>query len=104
MENRFITANDYQRLKGLMEFAALKVKMPEIANQLYSQIQAAKMLPQERIPKNVITMNSRVLLKEISNGREAEITITYPQDADSKERKVSVFTSIGIASLGRRVG
>ena len=96
--------NDYQRLIGLMEFASLKVKMPEIVNRLYNQINAAKMLPQEQISKNVITMNSRVLLKELSNRREAEITITYPQDADSRERRVSVFTPIGIALLGRQVG
>jgi regulator of nucleoside diphosphate kinase len=62
------------------------------------------MLPQERISERVITMNSRVLLKEMSNGRETEVTITYPQDEDNIERKVSVFTAIGIALLGRQVG
>jgi regulator of nucleoside diphosphate kinase len=99
-----ITINDYQRLSGLIEFASLKAKMPEIVKRLYRQMQGAEMLPQEQMSKNVITMNSRVLLKEMSNGREAEITITYPEHADSKEKKVSVFTPIGIALLGRKVG
>lgn len=105
MENRMlITTNDYQRLTGLIEFSSLKMKMPEIVTRLYNQFKGAKMLPQERISKSVITMNSRVLLKEMSNGREAEITITYPQDADNRERKVSVFSPIGVALLGRQVG
>lgn len=105
MENRiYITTNDYQRLTGLVEFASLKVKMPEIVNRLYDEFKVAKMVPQEQIFESVVTMNSRVLLKEISNGREAEITVTYPQDADVRERKVSVFSAIGVALLGRRVG
>jgi regulator of nucleoside diphosphate kinase len=98
-----LTINDYQRLTGLIEFSSLKVKIPEIVNRLYHEFKSAEMLPQEKISPSVITMNSRVLLKEVSFGREAEITITYPQDADNKEGKVSVFTPIGIALLGRQV-
>lgn len=99
-----ITTNDYQRLTGLIEFASLKLKMPEIVNRLHNEFKGAKMLSQEGISESVITMNSRVLLKEVSNGREAEITITYPQDADNRERKVSVFSPIGVALLGRQAG
>ena len=105
MENTMlITVNDYQRLTGLVEFASLKTKMPEIVNRLFSELKGAKMLPQENISNSVVTMNSRVLLKEVSNGRAAEITVTYPEDADNRERKVSVFSPIGIRLLGRQVG
>ena len=105
MEKRMvITVNDYQRLTGLTEFAALKERMPEIATRLYKQLTGAKMVSQELISHGIITMNSRVLLKDAVNGREAEITITYPQHADNRERKVSVFSSIGKALLGKQVG
>ena len=105
MESKLLmTINDYQRLTGLIEFASLKKKMPAMVKRLYNKFKVAKMLPQDRILKNVITMNSRVLLKEIFNGREAEVTITYPQDADGREGKISVFTPIGDALLGRQVG
>jgi regulator of nucleoside diphosphate kinase len=105
MEKRMIiTINDYQRLTGLVEFASLKTKMPEIVSRLYEGLANARMIPQKSISVNVITMNSRVLLKDISGGRTAELTITYPQDADSRERKVSVFSKIGIALLGKQVG
>jgi len=99
-----ITINDYQRLMGLMEFASLKTKMPDVATRLYKELVKAEMISQERIPANVITMNSRVFLRDVSGEREAELTITYPQDADNKERKVSVFSSIGISLLGKKVG
>ena len=99
-----ITINDYQRLMGLMEFASLKTKMPDLATRLYKELVKAETIPQERIPANVITMNSRVFLRDVSGEREAELTITYPQDADNKKRKVSVFSSIGISLLGKQVG
>ncbi len=99
-----ITVNDYQRLTGLMEVDSLKEKMPEIATRLYKQLTGAKMVSQELVSRDIITMNSRVLLKDVVNGREAEVTITYPQHADHRERKVSVFSSIGLALLGKQVG
>lgn len=99
-----ITINDYQRLNGIIEFASLKKKMPEIVNRLLKQFKVAQMLSQETISGDVITMNSRVLVKDLVSGREAEITITYPHDADNREGKVSIFSPIGVALLGRKVG
>ena len=99
-----ITINDYQRLLGLIEFASLTGKMPAIISNLYKGLVSAKMLPQTNISSDVVTMNSRILLKDILNEREADVTITYPQDADNRERKISVFSSIGVALLGRKVG
>lgn len=99
-----ITINDYQRLLGLIEFASLSGKKPEVVSHLYKQLVTAKMVPQVNISREVVTMNSRMLLKDILNEREAEVTITYPQDADNRERKISVLSSIGVALLGRQVG
>lgn len=99
-----ITINDYQRLNGIIEFASLKKKMPEIVNRLLKQFKVAQMLSQETISGDVITMNSRVLVKDLVSGREAKITITYPHDADNREGKVSIFSPIGVALLGRKVG
>jgi regulator of nucleoside diphosphate kinase len=105
MEDKIlITINDYQRLNGLIGFASLKEKMPDIVNRLNNKFKTAKMLAQDRISGSVITMNSRVLLQEISQSRQAEVTITYPQDADGREGKISVLSPIGLALLGRQVG
>lgn len=97
-----ITVNDYQRLMGLMESASLKTKMPELANQLIENLGAAKLLPPCEIKNNIVTMNSSVKLKDLKNRIEVEIKITYPQDAKPRERRVSVFSEIGLALLGRK--
>lgn len=97
-----ITINDYERLSGLIEFSSLNTKIPEIVSRLHVKFKAADMLPQDRILATVVTMNSRILLKELSNSRAAEITLTYPHDADGREGKISVLSLIGIALLGRQ--
>lgn len=100
----FITVNDYQRITGLIEFAALQNKNREIADRLMKELKYAKTFPQDKISDNIVTMNSRVLLHDVASGREVEVTITYPQDADSREQKISVFSTIGVALLGCREG
>ena len=100
----FITVNDYQRITGLIEFASLQNKSPEIADRLLKELKVAKTFEQDKISGNIVTMNSRALLREVASGREIEITVTYPQDADSREQKVSVLSPIGVALLGCREG
>lgn len=104
MKQMLVTVNDYRRLLDQMEFASIKVSNALIVEQLYDALMNAKMLPPENIASNVVTMNSRVLLRELCSGREAELTITYPKDADNRKRKVSVFSEIGIALLGQQAG
>lgn len=89
---------------GLIDLASLKTKMPKIVNQLCYTMASARKLPPERISKTVVTMNSRVLLEELSSKKQIEITITYPQDSNNAERKVSVFSPIGVALFGRQAG
>jgi regulator of nucleoside diphosphate kinase len=101
-DNMIVTLNDYQRLMGLIEITASKAKVPEIVSKLYANLCAARMLPQEDIDRNVITMNSRVRLKDLANQRETEITLTYPVDAAPIERRVSVLSEIGLSLFGRR--
>ena len=97
-----ITINDYQRLLGFVELASFKTKMPVVTNKLVERLGTAKLFPQNQIAKNVITMNSRVKLKDLRTNWVAEVTITYPQDADARERRVSVFSEIGLALLGQK--
>jgi regulator of nucleoside diphosphate kinase len=100
--NLTVTVNDYQRLMGFVELASLKSRMPIVTDQLVEKLNTAQLLPQKQIAKSIITMNSRVKLRDVANQREAEITITYPQEAEPREARVSVFSEIGLALIGRK--
>lgn len=105
MENKmFVTINDYQRLIGLIEFSSIKSRYPDLIDRLLRDLKTAKMLAQENISSKIVTMNSRVRLKELSSGKEKDITIAYPHDANGKEGRISVVSHAGAALLGRQEG
>ena len=79
--------NDYQRIIGMIEIAAMRTKIPDAVDRLLTNLKGARMLPQENISGDIITMNSRARLTELSSGKEIEITVTYPQDADNLLKK-----------------
>ncbi len=102
--NKIVTIPDYERLMSRRYYALLHAKMPEIVEHFFLELMYAQLQDQTKISERVITMNSRVLLKELKKGKKIELNITYPEEANDLERKVSVFSQIGTALLGRVVG
>jgi len=96
-----VTINDYYRLMSLLEFTILMGKMPDIQSRLYDRLVLAKTFSQEAIDQTIVTMNSRVRLKDLHSQRETEVTLTYPREALPTERRISIFSEIGITLLGR---
>jgi regulator of nucleoside diphosphate kinase len=86
----------------LVEGSTFKKKTPDIVASLSRRLSDARKIQQQTIARGVVTMNSKVFLKEIKSGRENEITITYPNSAEPRERRVSVLSAIGLALLGRK--
>jgi regulator of nucleoside diphosphate kinase len=97
-----ITINDYNRLIHLMDLSDTKAKSPDIAIKLHSKISGARTFSQENIDSGVVTMNSRVHLKDLKNGWQTEITLTYPHEAEPRDRRVSVLSEIGVALIGHQ--
>src|SRR5690349_5360085 len=94
-----ITIDDYNRLIRLMDLSDTKAKAPDIAIKLHSKISGARTFSQQNIDAGVVTMNSRVHLKDLNNGWQTEITLTYPHEAEPRERRVSVLSEIGVALI-----
>lgn len=104
MKRRLITDNDYERLDMLLMTHGKEHKNSELFKKLSVELLSAEILPHENISSKVITMNTRVRLRELGSKKEIEVTITYPKDANGHERKVSVFSEVGLALLGRSLG
>ena len=71
---------------------------------LQDELNRARVVEPHRIPNNVITMNSVVTIKYLTTRKEFTIRLVYPEDADAKENRVSVFAPVGAALLGYRKG
>ena len=95
----YLTQNDMDRLLELVE--AYPGKRFE---QLESELLRANVVPREKIPQDVVTMNSRVIFENESTGERREVTLVYPGSADIDAGRISILVPIGTALLGLRVG
>lgn len=99
----YITENDRLRLKKLISNALLEgLQSDKSFGELNCEIEKAKIVEIEDLPKDIVTMNSKILI--VMNGNEEEVTLVYPQDADLIEDKISILSPIGTAILGYREG
>ncbi|MDD3653557.1 MAG: nucleoside diphosphate kinase regulator [Desulfotomaculaceae bacterium] len=101
----FITELDRERLQKLIYKAKeFKKGHDEYLRNLEQELSRAQVVPSEKIPRDAITMNSKVLLRELESGEEMIYTLVYPADADLTKDKISVLAPVGTAILGFREG
>jgi len=107
MEQRtiFVTELDMKRLNDmLMSGDVSHDRDNEHLRELEEELQQAIVVPPKDIPGDVITMNSKVRLKDLDSGKEMTYTLVYPPDADASQNKISVLAPIGTALIGFKVG
>jgi regulator of nucleoside diphosphate kinase len=107
MQTRTIHMTEYdeKKLRALLSEARHSGYRgsPYLEN-LSAELERARIVPSKEVPPDVITMNSKVRLKDLDTGEEMVYTLVYPEDADITQGKVSVLAPVGTAMLGYRVG
>lgn len=98
-ESILITEQDYERLALLI----MHSNSPNVST-LEEELARAEVVNQKDIPNDVVTMNSIVTFVSKDTGKESEIKLVYPKDADVTKGHVSVLAPVGIALIGLRVG
>ncbi|NMG35291.1 nucleoside diphosphate kinase regulator [Azoarcus sp. TTM-91] len=93
-----VSSRDLERLEALLFAPAARARGDLDA--LRDELERADVREPEDMPADVITMNSRARFCEENTGREYELTLAYPREADAAAGKVSVFTPAGAALLG----
>ena len=71
---------------------------------LEEQLKRAEVVPRNQVPPDVITINSRVRIHDLSAGRHTIYTLVFPGDADVAQNRICVLAPVGSALLGCRVG
>ena len=88
-----VSVDDYIRLRELVADHALA-----------EELELAIVVPSDRIPKNVVTMNSRLIYADESTGQTREVELVYPSEADPVAGRISVLAPVGCALLGLSAG
>lgn len=103
MENNsnllILTQSDFEKLNSLLEAA-----QPDIAELLKEELSRAVIVANDELPVDVVSMNSKVIFKDLVTDKESVVTLVYPQDANIDEGKISIFAPVGSALIGLRVG
>lgn len=100
----YITEVDLERLERLVEATDRRGRLGEHLDRLMDELDRCEIVEPGKIPADVITMNSRVRLKDPETGVEAEWTLVFPGKADISENRISILAPAGIAMIGLRVG
>ncbi len=105
MSKIIITSLDYNRIKNCISDAKqLKSINATEATKLMQELSAAKIVDPEAVPANVVTMNSIVKLSFLTNNKQLEFQIVYPNQANFKENKISILSPIVTALIGYKTG
>ena len=99
--NIIVSNADYERLTDLA--TASIERLPEVAEELLSEMDRAKIVRDDNVPPDVVRMGSTVTFRS-DDGRELTETLVYPVDEDSDAHKISVMTPVGAALIGLAEG
>lgn len=104
MTKPIITINelDAERLDALLEQPAFA--NTDVAAALNDELDRAEILPPEKMPANVVTMNSRVRFRDLHTDEEHVRTLVYPASLKDSHDQLSVMAPLGAALLGMHVG
>lgn len=101
----FITTIDAERLRNLIQ----DMKNPNDHERIYlklltEELLRAEVVEPQKIPRDIVTMNSLVKFRDMETREVYMYSIVYPANSDFEKGRISVLAPIGMALLGYRVG
>jgi regulator of nucleoside diphosphate kinase len=105
-ENQIIIPrSDYDLLRAILHTLRKETgpHAPRL-NALDAQLRRCFVVKPDAVPRNVVTMNSRVRVRDMRANKAQTYTLVYPRDANIDAGKLSVLAPLGTAILGGRTG
>lgn len=101
----FITESDRKRLADLLDMAReMEYRGRDDLRALQEELSGAVIVASNKVPADVVTMNSRVRLRDLETDEVMEYTLVFPDAASVEEGRISVASPIGTAILGYTEG
>jgi regulator of nucleoside diphosphate kinase len=103
--NTTITDRDRCRLARFLDCeATAAIGNPRMRFNLELTLEQARTIAAESAPPWLVTMNSTVVLSDVTSGEHMTCTLVYPEDRDLIPNSVGVLQRLGQCLLGRCVG
>ena len=97
----FLTEYDHDRLLELIESAKeYYARDQDYLEELEEDLSRCRLVDSRSIPADVVTMNSRVRIRDLDTDKEMEVTLVFPHKANLEAGRLSILSPIGAAILG----
>lgn len=101
----YITRFDKSRLEELIKVAGdFGGQNRKDLVSLGEELKKAEIVSSKEVPADVVTMNSKVVLRDLGTSEEMTIALVFPRDADIDSGAVSILAPVGTAILGYAKG
>jgi regulator of nucleoside diphosphate kinase len=105
MEMRIvITDEDMKQLQLLLASLRKSWKDQRHLDLLEQELDRAHIVAGDSIASDVVTMNSRVRVLDLTAAKQIGVQIVFPRHADVSKEMISIIAPIGMALLGCQVG
>jgi regulator of nucleoside diphosphate kinase len=105
-----LTGLDAARLRAALARAAFASTAPGderaqgALELLATALRSAVVVPPDRVPPDIVTMRSRLVLRDVESGARREVVLVYPEEERAHDGHVSVLSPVGVALLGLSEG
>lgn len=98
-----LTTSDYKTIHTLIQNLPTHLKGKEVS-QLQQEIKSAQIVSDDSITEDIIQLNSKFEVVELSSGKRMNFQLVLPHQADLKQNKISILSPLGVALIGFRKG
>jgi regulator of nucleoside diphosphate kinase len=99
-----ITEADFDKLSGLVRSRQGRATYGPRASALEQELGRGEVVAPMNVAKGVVTMNSRVRIRDLASDEGETFTLVYPHEANIDHGLLSVLAPLGTALLGAKVG
>ena len=103
-ETILVTENDMDALTRLVDDGQAYARDREHLATLAAELDRAQVVSSTEAPDDLVTMGSRVRVRDLDTGEESTYTLAYSSQGAPGENRISVLAPIGTALLGYREG
>lgn len=79
-------------------------RMPQVSALLIDEISRATVHSAAEMPRDIVTMASKVDFFDEANGETRSVQLVYPHEADISAGRISILTPVGAGLIGLRRG
>lgn len=97
-----ICSDDYDVIADLA--LRMEARAPELSQTILKEIDRAKVHDRAKLPKDVVSIGSKVTFVDDNNGTIRTVQLVLPGEADIEAGRVSVMTPVGAGLIGMSVG